>query len=149
MASLTDTDKLLRTISEAMYGETKFRIHNEGQRATGAPIGQYSPEYMKLRTNTYASNTITRGKNIGQTRPAYNRTSDTKIIFSLTTDMENNYKVIAISDTEYGLGFDNPTDAQKSVWLAERFGNDIWALSESELEQVNAIVQEFVNNAFK
>ncbi len=36
MASLTDTDKLLRTISEAMYGETKFRIHNEGQRATGA-----------------------------------------------------------------------------------------------------------------
>jgi hypothetical protein len=131
LASLTDTDSLLRTISEAMLGETKFRIHNEGQRSTGSPIGQYNDKYLQVR--------------IGK----YNRTSDTDVIFSLTGQMENNYKVIAISDTEYGLGFDNATDGQKSVWLAERFGNDIWALSESELKQVDAIVQEFVNNAFK
>jgi hypothetical protein len=131
LASLTDTDSLLRTISEAMLGETKFRIHNEGQRSTGSPIGKYNDKYLQVR--------------IGK----YNRTSDTDVIFSLTGQMENNYKVIAISDTEYGLGFDNATDGQKSVWLAERFGNDIWALSESELKQVDAIVQEFVNNAFK
>ena len=131
MASLTDTDSLLRTISEAMLGETKFRIHNEGLRATGNGIGQYNDRYLKLRVNKY------------------NRTSDRDIVFSLTGAMENNYKVIAISDTEYGLGFDNPDDADKSVWLAERFGNDIWALSEKELNDVNTIVQEFVNNAFK
>jgi len=131
MASLTDTDSLLRTISEAMLGETKFRIHNEGLRATGNGIGQYNDRYLKLRVNKY------------------NRTADRDIVFSLTGAMENNYKVIAISDTEYGLGFDNPDDAYKSVWLAERFGNDIWALSESELDQVNIIIQDFVNNAFK
>jgi len=131
MASLTDTDSLLRTISEAMLGETKFRIHNEGLRATGNGIGQYNDRYLKLRVNKY------------------NRTSDRDIVFSLTGTMENNYKVIEISDTEYGLGFDNPDDADKSVWLAERFGNDIWALSEKELNDVNTIVQEFVNNAFK
>lgn len=146
---MTDTDSLLRTISEAMLGETKFRIHNEGQRSTGAGIGQYSAAYMKLRTNSYSTNVFTKGKNKGQVRPNYNRTSDTDVIFSLTGTMENNYKVIAISDTEYGLGFDNSVDANKSVWLAERFGNDIWALSESELQGVDAIVQEFVNNAFK
>ncbi len=130
LASLTDTGKLLREISSGMLAETRTRIHNYGERATGAPIGQYSDNYLKLRIDS--------GKG-----------SDRSVIFSLTGQMENNYKVIAISDTEYGLGFDNATDGQKSVWLAERFGNDIWALSESELEQVDATIQEFVNNAFK
>jgi len=104
---------------------------------------------MKLRTGSYSTNKYTKGKNKGQVRPQYNRTNDTKVVFSLTGQMENDYKVIAISNTEYGLGFDNPDDADKSVWLAERFGNDIWALSESELVQVDAIIQDFVNNAFK
>ncbi len=149
LASLTDTDSLLRTISEAMLGETRQRIHNFGERADGSPIGTYSPEYMKLRTGSYSTNKYTKGKNKGQTRPKYNATSDTKVIFSLTGQMQNDYQIIAISDTEYGLGFTNSVDANKSVWLAERFGNDIWALSESELKQVDAIVQEFVNNAFK
>ena len=128
--SLQDTDTLLREVAFAMLPLTKNRIHVEGQRATGAPIGDYNTKYLKLRVMKY------------------NRNADRDIIFSLTGAMENNYKVIAISDTEYGLGFDNPLDADKSVWLADRFGNDIWQLSESELTAMEAVIQQFVNNAF-
>lgn len=113
-----------------MLAETRTRIHNYGERATGAPIGQYSDNYLKLRIDS--------GKG-----------SDRKIVFSFTRDLQRDYSIIAISDTEYGLGFQNDVQAQKSKWLTERFGNDIWALSESELEQVDATIQEFVNNAFK
>lgn len=130
LQSLTDTDSLLRSVAFGMLPLTKNRIHVEGQRATGSPIGDYNAKYLKLRVMKY------------------NRTADRDIIFSLTGAMENNYKVIAISDTEYGLGFDNPFDADKSVWLADRFGNDIWQLSESELTAMESIIQQFVNDAF-
>jgi len=131
MATLKDTDSLLREISFGMLAVTKNRIHNEGLRADGTAIGQYNDKYLKVRE----------GK--------FNRTADRQMIFSLTGAMENDYKVIAISDTEYGLGFDNQTDADKSRYLAERFGTNIWALSEEELKQVDSIIQQFVNNAFK
>lgn len=109
---------------------TKKRIHEEGQRSSGSPIGQYDDKYLMLRVTKY------------------NRDTDKTIIFSLTGQMENNYKVIAISDNEYGLGFDNPSDASKSVWLADRFGYDIWELSKSELEAMDAIIQDYITKSF-
>lgn len=128
--SLTDTDTLLRSIAFGMLPLTKKRIHEQGQRATGSPIGEYDNRYLQLRVNKY------------------NRDSDRTIIFSLTGQMENNYKVVAISDKEYGLGFDNSLDANKSVWLADRFGNDIWQLSNSELDAMESIIQQFINDSF-
>lgn len=129
--SLTDTDSLLRSICFAVYPLTRNRIHVDGLRATGAPIGQYNDSYLKIRT--------------GKT---YNLLSDPSIIFVLTGDMERNYKIIAISDTEYGLGFDIDTEAKKANWLADRFGNDIWQLSDSELDAMESIIQQYINDAF-
>ena len=130
LKSLADTDSLLRSIAFGMLPLTKKRIHEEGQRATGSPIGEYDNKYLQLRVNKY------------------NRTADRTIIFSLTGQMENNYKVIAISDTEYGLGFDNSNDAEKSVWLADKFGNDIWQLSKDEIVAMESIIEDFINKSF-
>jgi hypothetical protein len=161
MASLTDTDRLLREISAGMLALVKERIHREGQRITGTSIGTYSDAYLRVREKS--------GKG-----------TDTKMIFALTGSMENNFKIIAISDTEYGLGFDNPTEIIKVTALikgqsahtvkahtrkgkegkvievksyqnkgSKGFGDDIYALSESELEEINTIVQGYTNEAFK
>lgn len=148
LQSLTDTDSLLRSVAFRMLADTRDRIHNEGLRATGSPIGTYSPEYMKLRTDSYKSKVYTRGEKKGLKRPQYKLLPDTNIIFFLTGAMQNNYKVIAISDTEYGLGFDIVDEGNKSVWLADRFGSDIWQLSDSELSTMESIIQQFVNDAF-
>ena len=123
-------DTLLRSIAVGMQALTRERIHEAGQRADGSPIGDYSDSYMKLRQSK-----------------KYNRDGDRRVILSLTRQMENDYKVIALSDTEYALGFDNQFNADKANWAEERFGK-IYALTEQELEGVRAIVQEFIDQTF-
>ncbi len=154
------SDTLLRNVASAMLAETKFRIHNTGTRADGSPIGSYSDSYIKVRMKQ-------------------GRGSNRKVIFSLTGDLENNYKILAISDREYGLGFDFPQDVMKSQVLQDGqspytvpshtrnvngktvnvksythpgssgFGDNIWALSESELEAFDAIVDQFITDAIR
>lgn len=130
MLSLEQSDTLLREIASGMLPTTRERIHERGQKADGSQIGEYGDKYLKLRQSKY------------------NRTADRKVILSLTGQMENDYKVIPLSDTEYALGFDNQFNADKAEWNEDRFGQ-VWALTDEELEGVRAIVQEFITNAFK
>ena len=97
-------DSLLRTIAENMLDETRFRIHTEGKNAKGNPIGRYNFKYMP-------------------TRAKFGRDGSRNVIFSLTGQMENDWKVIAINGT-YGLGFDNPLNTKKAEAL--QFGQGIY-----------------------
>lgn len=128
--TLQQSDTLLRTIAQGMLPTTFDRIHQDGQKADGSQLGQYSPSYLKLRQ-----------------KAPYKRGSDSKVILVLTADMSNNYSIIPLSDKEYALGFTNPTEGEKADWLEQRYGK-IWALTDQELEGVRAIVQEFIDNTF-
>lgn len=129
--TLQQSDGLLREVAVSMQGVTRERIHEQGKKADGSQIGEYKDSYLKLRQSK-----------------KYNRTSDKKVVLSLTRQMENDYKVIALSETEYALGFDNQFNADKADWNEERFGK-VWALTEQELEGVRAIVQEFIKRTFE
>lgn len=131
MLTLQQTDSLLREIAVSMQAVTRERIHEQGRKGDGSQIGEYSDKYLKLRQSK-----------------KYNRTSDRKVILSLTGQMENDYKVIPLSDTEYALGFDNQFNADKADWNEERFGK-VYELTDEELQGVRNIVQEFITNAFK
>lgn len=128
--TLQQADSLLRSISSGMLGETSKRIHKRGENADGSPIGEYSDSYLKLRQSE-----------------KYKRDASKKVILSLTRQMEGDYTIVEISNTEYGLGFSNPINAKKANWSEERFGK-VYALTPQELEGVRAIVQEFINNTF-
>jgi hypothetical protein len=132
MLSLQEADSLLREISTSMLAETKERIHESGLNADGRPIGSYSDGYLKLREKNKLG-------------------SDRKVILRFNADMENNYGIVPISDTEYGLGFTNPTEGQKADWVENTYRKNgkIYALTDGELDQVKAIVAEFVANTFK
>ena len=84
-------DKMIRAIASSVGGYVKRRVHQEGLNSSGTPIGSYSAQYLKRR------------------QAKYNRTSDTKVIFSLTRQMENDFSVVAANpiktSTGYGLGF--------------------------------------------
>ena len=129
--TLQQADTLLRSIAVPMQGITRERIHEKGLKADGSPIGQYTKSYLKLRQSD-----------------KYKRSSDPKVILSLTRDMEREYRVIPLSDTEYGLGWENPLEAQKAEWAEERFGQ-VWALTQEELDGVRAIVQDFIQRNFE
>ena len=141
--------------SQIILPELRHRVHVDGLDSTGNQIGTYSPEYMIVRTGAYKNaGTITRGVNKGQqkdsgkslrtgvARSKYNRTSDTKVILSLTRQMEQDLSIIA-TETGYGIGYLNPFNYQKAIWCEETYGKPILTqLTVSELKLVTETVQD-------
>lgn len=141
-------DKVTRAVATTMLGEVKDRIHERGEKADGSQIGTYENEYLKRR----------------QKKP-YNRTGDSKIIFSLTRKMENEFSVIAegtqvayIKDNQlientsvhakkYGLGWldgssdDTVSNFDKSKFLEERFGK-VYKLSDREKTLIKPVAEQ-------
>jgi 5'-3' exonuclease len=123
--TLAQTDSLLREIATSMETVTRTRIHEQGIKSDGSQIGTYSPSYLELR------------------REQQDR-SNTNVNLVFTGDMETDYKIIPISDTEYGLGYTDDKNADKAKWITERYGR-IFALTDDELEQVRDIIREYLN----
>ena len=126
IASQQSVDTLVRTIAQSMLGETRDRIFESGLNAKASPIGTYSPEYIRFRARKY------------------NRGTSSKVILSLTGQMENDWSVIPLGNSSYGLGFKNSFNADKAEWNEDRYGK-VFALTPDELKQVNAIVIEWIN----
>lgn len=93
-------DKFMRAISLGALAELRVRVHKDGLNTNLAPIGTYSNKYLKVRQSKF------------------NRTSDRKVIFSLTRNMENDLTVIADGDN-YAIGFNNPDNFNKAQWLQD------------------------------
>ena len=94
----SNNDKVLRAIADSALSLVRPRIHQQGKRADGQPIGTYSNSYLNYRVKKK------------------NRENDGKVVLSLTRNMENDFQVIA-TDTGYGLGFNNPDNVKKADWL--------------------------------
>ncbi len=165
LKSLADTDRMLRTAATTVLGMMKKRIHEDGLDAEGKPIGTYSPGYMKVRTGNYGNSlrvsrgqnkgklknagVFSKGANKGQPRPRYNRTSDTKVVASLTRLMENDEKVVALKQNSYGIGFSNKHNFDKSQWVEATYKKKgkIFAVSEAEQQAVIDIANKFTQDA--
>ena len=131
----------------------------------------YSKSYMALRTGNYTnSQKISRGANkgkpknsgtftqatirlnkqtgvfsgdekVGKPRPNYHRDDSTKVIISLTRQLENDY---AVKPTEkgYGVGFNNSLNFDKSQWVEETYDKPIFALTTEENKICTEIITE-------
>jgi len=163
MNMLTDKEYLLRPLAVEMIPVMTERIHQKGMDSKGAQIGTYSEGYMKVRTGQYGnsakvtrgankgktkdSGTTTRGANVGKARPKYNRSGDTRVVVSLTRQLENDWSVIA-TPKGYGIGFLNSHNSDKAGWVEETYTKKIFALTEQEREQAGARLTQLVHDAF-
>lgn len=147
---VNDSDNsVIRAVAVAMLPVIHDRIHVEGLDANGSPIGNYSPGYMKVRTNSgFKSKTIARGPSKGSPRPNYNRSGDTKVILSLTRQMENDFSVVA-TQKGYGLGFKNAVNFDKATWSEQTYGKKIYGLTPGEQDTVVEIATEQIINALR
>lgn len=128
LALLKDKERIVRSCAVQMSGEIRRRIHVDGQDASGNPIGTYSSKYLKLR------------------QKKYNRTSDSNVILSLTSQQENDMGAIE-TPRGYGIGFKNPLNLKKAAWAEERYGgtdtqNKIYAFTQNESKSVGLIIQD-------
>lgn len=184
MELLRDREYLIRPVAFDLIDMMTKRIHVDGIASDGAQIGTYSPGYMKVRTGDFKNSVrFVRGAQKGQVknagtftdatirlnkqtgvftgeeksgtaRPNYNRTSDTKIIVSLTRQLENDWSVIA-TEKGYGIGFLNQFNLQKARWVEEGQGTgpenprEIFSLTKAEqefaVEEINRRIDDAIN----
>lgn len=166
---LGNTDQLLRNMATDLLPVVRSRIHTDGIAADGNGIGTYSPGYMVVRTGAFKnkgkkdSGFFTKGKqsifdtkskkavkvkkskdSVGSIRPNFNRTNDTKVVASLTRQMENDWSVIP-TEKGYGLGFKNEENAKKMEHVEKTYDKSIAALTESERASALASAEDYKN----
>lgn len=129
---LKDPRPLLRPVALDVVALMTERIHEKGQAADGSAIGTYNNQYLKLRQRNFK------------------RSGDKKIIVSLTRQLENDWAVLATPAGGWGIGFNNPLNAQKMKWVEEQKDKKIAALTDTEkqyaVDKVKKLLDQSLNN---
>lgn len=121
---------LLRVVAADVLVMMTARIHEEGKAADGSQIGTYNNRYLQLRNKKFR------------------RSKDTKIIVSLTRQLENDWSVLA-TPKGWGIGFKNLLNAQKLQWVEEQKKKRIGALTEEETQYAVNKLKSLVNEELK
>ena len=140
------TSTIYRQLALELIPRIQDRIHVKGQAADGKEIGTYSSAYLKIRSGSRRGEKKSSGKSSGK---SYNRSADPKVILSLTRQMENDYAVIGTS-RGWGIGFNNPFNANKAKWNNKRYGGRvIYDLTDSEVSFAVEFVNYLINKEFE
>ena len=126
---LKNPETVLRAVATDMLPIVRHRVHVEGKGADNSVIGIYSTNYLKLRERKY------------------NRTPDSKVIISLTRQMENDFSVINTGNG-YGLGYKNSDNFEKAFFVEATYNKKIFALTKDEEQQAIKVAQESVKRLF-
>lgn len=86
---------------------------------------------------------------LGINRPAYNRTTDTKVILSLTRQMENDLSVIPTGNG-YGIGYLNPENLKKAMFCEANYDKKILSkLTKEEVQLAKSTAENFLPKYLK
>lgn len=119
-------------------GKNKGELKDAGvktKQRVATPFGKSKFAYQNIEAD-------------GIARPKYNRTDDTKVVLSLTRQMENDLSVLP-SGTGYGIGYNNPDNFKKSQYNEETYKKKIWNLTEDEKLLARETAQQFTNDYLK
>jgi ribosomal protein S20 len=138
LGNLTN-ETILRPAVQGVRQLIQERIHTDGKDSAGQAIGFYSNGYMKIRMKGE------RKLKGGITEKFAKRSSDKKVVISLTRQLENDY---AITPTQngYGIGFKNSHNYDKSQWVQGKFiyNKRIFDMTKEEQEYVSNYVRELL-----
>ena len=149
-----NNDVLLRTLATNQRAAMKVRIHVDGLDANDKQIGTYSKGYMAVRTGSFKNAKKTKSGKLkdagvntktGKDRPKYNRTSDTKVVASLTRQMENDMVVVATAKG-YGIGYNNSENYKKAGYVEATYKKPIFKVSPREREMLIRTAQEVIRD---
>lgn len=154
-------DEFLRSTVSVVVGMLRERVHVKGQASDGSQIGTYSDAYMRVRTGLYIDSSVvksgktagklisagvyTKGKHKGEPRPKYNRSTDRKVVASLTRQMEADMTMIAVDDG-YAIGYLNSFNFLKSQYVESTYGKEIWKLDLDQREFIKRESDNYINN---
>lgn len=122
-------DKMTRLQAVSLIAVLRERIHVQGKDSQGAPIGTYTPAYIR-----YARSKAKRG-------------TSNKVILSLTRAMENSYEIRPIANG-YGIGFTTAENLKKARWCEDTYNKPIFAPTAEERALVKQIADDFITKHF-
>jgi len=126
------SDRNLRISLTTTLAVHKPRIFNQGFDARGAKIGTYSTKPISISKNKQARNTgktffkggyVEYKSAIGK-NPGY-------VNLRNTDQMMMDYGLVG-SNGQYGFGFQNDINSEKSGWMEQKYGKDIFSISNYE-----------------
>ena len=116
-------DKVIRRVLQTIHVMTDQRIFRDGIDANGKLIGTYSQGYQKER----------RRKNYPISR---------KVILQATSQMVNDYKFLVLADGNFGSGFSNTKNYDKSFWVEDTYDTPIFELTGSEDKKLEVLLEK-------
>jgi hypothetical protein len=125
------TNRTALTTSLALH---KKRIFNDGKDADGSQIGTYSTSPISIAKKNQARNT---GKTYfkggyGEYKSAIGKNPGF-VNLRNTDQMMMDYGMV-VSGDDYGWGFQNEENYNKSQWMEEKYKKEIFAPSDAEID---------------
>lgn len=134
----------LRTAITTVLAVHKPRIFEQGLAGDGSKIGTYSTVPSSISKKQQAKNT---GKTYFKGGYAEYKTAIGKnpgfVNLVNTGQMQADYGIIAAGN-KFGLGFNNPHNANKSQWMQDKYDKQIFDHTNSELEIMATVLADRV-----
>ena len=115
-----------RDVLLTVHQQSIVRIFDKGQDANGKEIGEYSDAYVKTRER----------RGLGNNK---------KVILQFTGQMRNDYQLINQSG-QWGSGFLNQANADKSFWVEQTYEKSIFDLTEGEELLLQQLLDKKIDN---
>jgi len=138
--------KTIRTALTTVMAVHKPRIFQKGEDANGSKIGEYSTDPISISKKNQARNT---GKTYFKGGYAEYKRAVGKnpgfVNLRNTDQMMMDYGILA-SGGNFGFGFQNSENYEKSQWLQDKYDADVFDLSNSELNLLSNTLQNIVES---
>lgn len=128
--SLIRGDRIDRRALSAMQTQLDIRIFKEGKYANGRELGDYSEEYQKLRARKGINETV-------------------KVNLQFTGQMRKDFKLKVLGKNQYGSGFDNVENFDKSEWLEALYRGIIFELSKEEEQLLETLYEAEIERGLR
>ena len=117
----------LRPIFLTIHQQVITRIFDHGNDASSSQIGEYTDSYVKRRVK----------KGLGSSK---------KVILQFTGQMRNDFVLIE-EDGNFGSGFLNDANADKSKWVEETYNKVIFDLTSDEQMLLQQLIQDKIDGS--
>ena len=147
---ISQTDRAMRKALNTVLAEQKRRIFSQGQDANGSDIGTYSTRPISISRKDQAKNT---GKTHFEGGYAEYKSligrNPGKVILRNTDQMMMDYGVLVLGNDQYGLGFVNDENGDKSDWLEDKYKKEIFSESDFEGQIVENVLYQELDRIIK
>lgn len=134
------SEKAMRVALTSVLSVQKSRIFQSGQDASKSKIGKYSTKPISISKKNQARNT---GKTYfkggyAEYKAAIGKGGD--VNFRNTDQMQMDYGIIQ-NGNQFGFGFQNVENYNKSQWLQDKYDKDVFDLTEQELNILGDVLK--------